>query len=435
MRSGINDRRLHSIDTFNPLPHFEALSTTYYYSVVFYPAIAFAILVIASLCVPCWPLCFLPRRPQFEPGNGASSDRRRLHVFLYAVGIGFTLSLGAAFFTVWGTVKTEHGWDTIYDAVVTFQNDFFNIRSITQQLVINAQHLESELEVLAKACPDAASVLLRVSTQLAVGINSATEVIDATSDVSGRVHNFEHIYRRFVHPYSTLVAWVGFGLIAAVVVLRAVSTCGHRPEKPRCFGRCATRCALCVIDRAAAVLFMALALLFAAELYGFLVLNGYCDDPSQNVLRALPSGHARDYLTYYSDCNGTNPVEQKLQPAEETLRFALAAVPDLSAVCSDQAHEIAAVRSNANSSLALLLHVESLAACVPLSKEWHALTDGGICSDVRGGLAVDSVACLSAAVFILASLLAVRHWHATAVRLRSYRELLLVVPDGDVDGR
>lgn len=113
----------------------------------------------------------------------------------------------------------------------------------------------------------------------------------------------------------------------------------------------------------------------------------FCMDPTPNAIGLTEEAH-RDIATYYSSCNGTNPISEPIESAFVSVELIDLTVTELSRTggkCAGNPYLIhcSEVVKYANGNLTALL--ES-AICPPVKNDWEDFFHDAVCHDGYQGL-------------------------------------------------
>jgi hypothetical protein len=109
-----------------------------------------------------------------------------------------------------------------------------------------------------------------------------------------------------------------------------------------------------------------------------MLLSDFCIDPTNNLLQTISSGETYDMVSYYSTCNGTNPIVEPLTLAYTYAQDLDTAYTSLLQACPNDPNIIAA-QDEVPKINDYLNGIKNVAACPPLQHEINNVLHSGLC--------------------------------------------------------
>ena len=123
-----------------------------------------------------------------------------------------------------------------------------------------------------------------------------------------------------------------------------------------------------------------------------MLLADFCMDPTSNILRTMnPSSSYYSTVSYYTTCDGSNPLTQYLNSAQSTINSLLSTVQNSylnSASCSSVKSALTASVNEMNAILSTINGVYPVTTCSPIQDQITQGLQDGLCTTFFRGVYV-----------------------------------------------
>ena len=112
-------------------------------------------------------------------------------------------------------------------------------------------------------------------------------------------------------------------------------------------------------------------------------------NPTANVLNFIGNGQAKDILTFYTACTGTNIIQDYVTVAKSAISSlqTVLSTPPISLLCSSNA-DIALMQGDLTLILATFTNVDYWISCSPVQSAWFRIFNTAVCGDMVKGFYV-----------------------------------------------
>lgn len=346
------------------MTHFAPETSDFWVSIGFIPVGVFLGLCILLIVAHCGCCCL--------PGRWASPQLlRRLLVLPAILGCGSgCLILG------WSNTQLGDGLSNIHHSADQLTLKLSSISVEAGDIVeagtrvittINQIRSNSLCPVLDPQLQSLTSVGQEVVDQTGTLITQLADVVHEIAEAQTQSHRYAYTYRE----------WVVWAIAGSIIGLFLFAVCSVLLE----------RC-VCISIVISTLGFTILATSLVLSLFATGFIGCFCQEPTVNVIDQIPFDDVVPYLQYFSSCNGTNPVDQLLDPVQGPIEQAVIGVDALRTACPAATYQLDDTQGTLNATLVTIARIGQAAACPSIQRLWQRAVDTGVCSDISRGVQV-----------------------------------------------
>jgi len=216
-------------------------------------------------------------------------------------------------------------------------------------------------------------------------VQSMREMVDELVASSDTLVSYISTIPEATEEFSNVITYYGIDVKDSVTILLYVMVVVALVGLYVSFYKLKHRRALTLTTVVTLITCVAFTVTTCLIMMGAMIGADFCMAPTSNALKMTPSGAARDIMTYYSSCIGSNPIshyQYGTYNLSSSVNLTVSAY--LNTVCPQDKH-LTSIRAAAQDACEGLLNMNPSLSCPPLREHILKTSETGLCSEFFTG--------------------------------------------------
>eukprot|EP01041_Mallomonas_annulata_P006332 gene6332-12810_t len=198
---------------------------------------------------------------------------------------------------------------------------------------------------------------------------------DIVEPVPEKLSTFKDTFDKYGHTKKNETLWILYFLMIVIVVTYAVGIGTQRKKL------------LEIAILSSIAMLLAYTTICCIEMGLLVGLADFCMDPTAHAIQALSNQNTQNVASYYSTCEGTDPLATYLNSAYDAFAKINISLPDIAENCQNNVY-IGNMMIHSHIMVNAIGSMKTVSECPMIQAHWQNVFNYGVCNDMFTGLLI-----------------------------------------------